>query len=91
MARDGRRHFLSVFLTGSAGLLLALSLVPTGENPNLLGRVGSDLSYILYGGFGLMAWLFPGILFLAAFALYRGEPLGRPGLKALGLLLLLAS
>ncbi|HVM32261.1 MAG TPA: DNA translocase FtsK 4TM domain-containing protein, partial [bacterium] len=87
MARNGRHHFLAVFLTGSAGLLLALSLVPTGGSPNLLGRVGSDLSFIFYGGFGLMAWLFPAVFFLAAFALYKGEPLEKPGLKALGLAL----
>ncbi|MGH7739846.1 MAG: DNA translocase FtsK 4TM domain-containing protein, partial [bacterium] len=90
-ARHGRHHFLSVFLTGSAALLLVLSLIPTGEKPNLLGRVGSDVSFILYGAFGLLAWIFP-LLFLGiAFAIYREEPFTKPGLKILGLILGLAS
>jgi DNA segregation ATPase FtsK/SpoIIIE-like protein len=91
MARDGRHHFLAVFLTGSAGLLLSLCLIPTGQSPNLLGQPGSDISTIFYGGFGLLGWAFPAVFFLAAFALYKGEPLGKPGLKALGLGLGLAS
>src|ERR1700722_7522456 len=91
MAKNGRHHFLAVFLTGSAGFLLALSLVPTGQSPNLLGRVGSDISFILYGGFGLFVWLFAPVFFLVAFALYKGEPLEKPGLKVLGFFLGLAS
>ncbi len=91
MARNGRHHFLAVFLTGSAGFLLALSLIPTGQSPNLLGRVGSDISFILYDGFGLLAWLFSAVFFLIAFALYKGEPLEKPGLKLLGFALGLAS
>ncbi len=91
MAKDNRHHFLIVFLTGSAGLLLALSLVPTGEKPNLLGRVGSDLSYFLYSGFGLCGWVFPLIFLRFAFARFKDEPLVKPGLKILGLLLGLVS
>jgi DNA segregation ATPase FtsK/SpoIIIE-like protein len=91
VARNGRHHFLAVFLTGSAGFLLALSLIPTGQSPNLLGRVGSDIAFILYDGFGLLAWLFAAVFFLIAFAIYKGEPLEKPGLKLLGFALGLAS
>ncbi len=45
MAKDERHHFLVVFLTGSLGILLGLSLIPTGAKPNLLGNIGSGASF----------------------------------------------
>ena len=87
MAKDNRHHFLVVFLTGSLGLLLALSLIATGAKPNLLGNVGSGVSYFLYDGFGLCAWLFPFGFFAFAFARYQDETLSKPGLKLVGILL----
>ena len=87
MAKDNRHHFLVVFLTGSLGLLLALSLIATGAKPNLLGNVGSGVSYFLYDGFGLCAWLFPLGFFVFAFARYQDETLSKPGLKLVGVLL----
>ncbi len=91
MAKNDRHHFLVVFLTGSAGLLLSLSLVPTGEKPNLLGNVGSGLSYFLYSGFGLCGWAFPLIFFRFAYARFKDEPLSKPGLKLVGFILALVS
>ncbi len=91
MPKNDRHHFLIVFLTGSIGILIALSLIPTGEKPNLLGRVGSDLSYFLYSGFGLCGWIFPLILLRFAVARFKDDPLNKPGLKILGLLLGLLS
>ena len=91
MSKDKRHHFLIVFLTGSAGVLLGLSLIPTGEKPNLLGKIGSDLAFFLYSGFGLCGWIFPLILLRFAVARFKDDPLVKPGLKILGLLLGLVS
>src|SRR5579872_3737549 len=92
MAKDNRHHFLVVFLTGSLGILIGLSLVPTGEKPNLLGRFGSELiAYPLYEGLGLWAWVFPLVFFRFAVARFANDPLVKPGLKLLGLLLALVS
>jgi len=87
MAKDARHHFLVVFLTGSLGLLIGLSLIPTGAKPNLLGNLGSGASYFLYDGFGLCAWVFPLVFFRFAIARYQDEALTKPGLKLVGLLL----
>src|SRR5258708_31554037 len=91
MAKDNRHHFLFVFLTGSVGILIGLSLVPTGEKPNLLGNLGSHISYFLYSGFGLCGWIFPLVFFRFAVARFTNRPLVQPGLKLLGLLLALVS
>ncbi len=91
MTKDKRHHFLVVFLTGCLGVLIALSLIPTASNPNLLGNIGSGLSYFLYSGFGLCAWFFPLVLFRFAYGRFTDEPLSKPGLKLLGLLLGLLS
>jgi hypothetical protein len=87
MAKNSRHHFLVVFLTGSFSLLTALSLIPTGLKPNLLGNVGSGLSFFLYSGFGLCAWAFPLILFRFAISRFKDEAFSKPGLKLLGLFL----
>src|SRR5260221_15128 len=91
MSKDHRHHFLIVFLTGSLGILIGLSLVPTGEKPNLLGNLGSHISYFLYSGFGLWGWMLPLVFFRFAVARFTNEPLVKPGLKLLGLLLALVS
>ncbi len=87
MAKDKRHHFLVVFLSGSFGLLIALSLIPTGVKPNLLGSPGSYLSYFLYYSFGLCAWILPAVLCRFAFSRYKDDPLNKTGLKLLGLFL----
>ncbi len=91
MAKDQRHHFLAFFLAGSAGLLTGLSLIPTGAKPNLLGNIGSGASYFLYDVFGLCAWAFPALFALFAWSRFRDEPLSKPGLKLVGLLLSLAA
>lgn len=91
MAKDNRHHFLVVFFTGCAGLLLALSLIPTGANRDLLGAPGEYLSYFLYKGFGLWAWIFPLVFIRFAIGRYKDEDLIEPGLKLLGLILALVS
>jgi len=91
MAKNNRRHFLVVFITGSAGLLLTLSLTPTGINPNLLGNVGSEFSYFLYSGFGICAWVFPLVFFYVAYARFKDKPIARAGFKLVGLILGLLS
>ena len=91
MSKDNRHHFLVVFLTGSVGLLVALSLIPTGAKPNLLGNFGSSISYFLYKGLGLCSWAFPLVFFRFAWARYKDEPLNQPGLKVVGLILGLVS
>jgi len=91
MADNKRHHFLVVFLTGSLSLLIAISLIPTGANRDLLGEAGSDLAFILYYGFGLWAWLFPVVIIRFAIGRYRNEPFVEPGFKILGFLLVLLS
>ncbi len=91
MAENKRHHFLVVFLTGSVSLLIALSLIPTGSNRDLLGEAGSDLAYLLYYGFGIWAWIFPLVFIRFAIGRYRNQPLVEPGFKILGLLLSLIS
>lgn len=91
MAKDERHHFLVVFLTGSLGILLGLSLIPTGAKPNLLGNIGSGASFFLYDGFGLCAWVFPLVFFRFAVARFQNAPLSKPGLKIIGLFLGLVS
>ncbi|HUO58886.1 MAG TPA: DNA translocase FtsK 4TM domain-containing protein [bacterium] len=91
MASDKRHHFLIVFLAGSAALLMALSLIPTGEKPNLLGNVGSHTAFFLYSGFGLWAWIFPLVFLRFAIARFTDDPLNQPGLKIVGLVLGLVS
>ena len=88
MAKNQRHHFLVVFLTGSLGLLIALSLYPPGQKPNLLGNVGSNwIAYPLYTGFGLWAWIFPLIFLRFAISRFQNKPIVKAGLKLLGLFL----
>ncbi len=87
MAKNERHHFLVVFSVACLGILLLLALIPTAANPNLLGTPGSYLSYFLYAGFGLCAWVFPIVLFRFAYSRFKDEPLSKPGLKLLGLFL----
>jgi DNA segregation ATPase FtsK/SpoIIIE-like protein len=92
MSKNQRHHFLVVFLTACAGLLIALSLIPTGLKPNLLGNFGSNfIAYPLYKGFGCWAWIFPVVFIRFAIGRYRDEELIEPGLKLLGLILALVS
>ncbi|HJT24602.1 MAG TPA: DNA translocase FtsK, partial [bacterium] len=87
-----RHHFLVVFFTGCAGILIALSLIPTGPKLSLMGDFGSVcIAFPLYKGFGLWAWVFPLVLIRFAISRFRDEPLVEPGLKLLGLLLTLPS
>ena len=87
MTKNDRHHFLVVFTVSCIGILLLLALIPTAENPNLLGTPGSYLSYFLYAGFGLCAWVFPLVLFRFAYSRFKDEPFHKPGLKLLGLFL----
>ncbi len=80
-----------MFILGSIGLLLSLSLIPTGENPNLLGNAGSGLSFFLYSGFGLCAWVLPAVFFYLAYARFKDDPVQKPGFKLVGLTLLVLS
>jgi S-DNA-T family DNA segregation ATPase FtsK/SpoIIIE len=91
MAKNNRNHFLVVFITASVGLLLALSLMPTGSNPNLLGNVGSGLSYFLYSGLGLCAWVFPFVFFFVAYSAFKDKPIHKSGFKLVGLTLVILS
>jgi DNA segregation ATPase FtsK/SpoIIIE, S-DNA-T family len=90
MAKNNRHHFLVVFLVGSLGILLALALIPTGTKPNLLGDA-SHIAFFLYSGFGIYAWALPLVLIRFAVARFQDEPLAKPGLKLLGLVLALFS
>jgi len=87
MPRDYRYHFLVVFFIGSAGLLLFLCLMPTGSHPNLLGRVGSDLSFWIYSAFGLWALVFPFLLILSVISQFRDKPFSKAEFKIPGILL----
>ena len=87
MAKSERHHFLVVFLTGSLGLIFALSLFPTGKEHNLLGQVGRYLSDLLYLGVGVWAWIFPLVLFFFAASRFKKAPFSNPGLKIIGLII----
>lgn len=91
MSKNDRHHFLVVFILFCLGILILLSLVPTASKPNLLGTPGSLLSYFLYAGFGLCSWVFPAVLFWVAYSRFKDEPLQKPGLKLMGLLLTILS
>ncbi len=88
---NNRQHFLILFILCVAGLLLTLSLVPTASNPNLLGNMGSGLSYFLYSGFGLCAWVFPAVFFVIAYARLQDRPIHKSGFKLVGLVLVVLS
>lgn len=91
MAKSNRQHFLAIFIMGSVGFLLTLSLIPTGTNPNLLGNFGSGFSYFLYTGFGLCAWVFPLVLFYLAYARFKDKAVSKAGFKLVGLILTVLS
>jgi DNA segregation ATPase FtsK/SpoIIIE-like protein len=91
MSKNDRHHFLVVFILFCLGILILLSLVPTASKPNLLGTPGSLLSYFLYAGFGLCAWVFPAVLFWVSYIRFKDETFPKPGLKLLGLLLTILS
>lgn len=91
MAKNNRNHFLVVFITASVGLLLTLSLMPTGSHPNLLGNLGSGLFYFLYSGFGLCAWVFPFVFFFVAYSAFKDKPIHKSGFKLVGLSLVVLS
>jgi S-DNA-T family DNA segregation ATPase FtsK/SpoIIIE len=91
MAKSNRQHFLAGFIAFSAGFLLTLSLIPTGTNPNLLGNFGSGLSFFLYVGFGLCAWVFPFVLFYLAYVRFTDKRVLKVGFKLVGLILAVLS
>jgi DNA segregation ATPase FtsK/SpoIIIE-like protein len=89
--KSNRQHFLVIFITGAVGFLFTLSLIPTGTSPNLLGNFGSGLSYFLYAGFGLCAWVFPFIFFYIGYARFKDKPITKAGFKLVGLILTVLS
>jgi DNA segregation ATPase FtsK/SpoIIIE-like protein len=91
MAKSNRQHFLAGFIAFSAGFLLTLSLIPTGTSPNLLGNFGSGLSFFLYVGFGLCAWVFPFVLFYLAYVRFMDKRVLKVGFKLVGLILAVLS
>ncbi len=91
MAKSNRQHFLAGFIAFSAGFLLTLSLIPTGTSPNLLGNFGSGLSFFLYVGFGLCAWVFPFVLFYLAYVRFTDKRVLKVGFKLVGLILAVLS
>jgi len=91
MAKSNRQHFLAGFTAFSAGFLLTLSLIPTGTSPNLLGNFGSGLSFFLYVGFGLCAWVFPFVLFYLAYVRFTDKRVLKVGFKLVGLILAVLS
>jgi hypothetical protein len=86
MAKHNRNHFLIIFIFSAVGLLLTLSLIPTGANPNLLGNFG-ELFFFLYKGLGLCAWVFPFVFFYVAYARFKDKPISKSGFKLIGLIL----
>ena len=91
MSKNNRHHFLVIFITGSLGLLIVLSLIPTGARTNLLGNLGSPIASSLYAIFGIWAWVFPLILFRLTAARFRNENSSNLGLRILGVCLGLVS
>jgi DNA segregation ATPase FtsK/SpoIIIE-like protein len=89
--KSNRQHFLVIFIMGSIGFLLTLSLIPTGSGPNLLGNFGSGLSYFLYTGFGICAWVFPFVFFYLGYARFKDKPVSKAGFKLVGLILTVLS
>src|ERR1700679_1296880 len=89
--KSNRQHFLVIFIMGSIGFLLTLSLIPTGSGPNLLGNFGSGLSYFLYIGFGICAWVFLFFFFYLGYARFKDKPVSKAGFKLVGLILTVLS
>jgi S-DNA-T family DNA segregation ATPase FtsK/SpoIIIE len=91
VANEKRKNFLMAFLYGSLGLLLLISLIPTGSHSNLLGQLGAYLAFVFYGLLGLCAWVFVPVFFNLAALTTKGEWVDKPLSRFAGLFLGLVS
>jgi len=91
VAKENRKNFLLAFLLGCFGLLLLLSLIPTGNHSNLMGQLGAYLAWAFYGLFGLCAWVFVVVAFNLAALRAKGEWVDKPWSRFTGLFLGLVS